>query len=345
MKRIELKTVSRLLFFLMLGFAATSCTKEGPPGKPGLDGKDGKDGAETCSQCHNSDEQIRMLQAQYGNSGHARGLTITYNSAACAKCHTSMGFRNFLANGSTTQIDNPTPINCRTCHPIHESFSGSDYQLRTTAGVALTVGNANYNYGNSNICANCHQARAINPYPTHGSDTILITNQFYGPHYGPQANMFMGKGPVQLPGSMSYQNSPHSSIVGNGCVTCHMSTAIGLRAGGHQMRAYYVNDFGQSVYNYSSCNNAACHPDVSTLDQIRAQNRAEIIALLDQLKNKLVSRGLLNQSGYVPVPKSMTQTEAAAVLNYKFVYHDGSRGFHNYLYTKALLINTLEQLQ
>lgn len=332
------------LFFSGLLFTVISCTKEGPPGKPGLDGKDGKDGAESCTQCHNANEQLRMLQGQYANSGHARGLTITYNSAACAQCHTSMGFRNFLTNASPQQIDNPTPINCRTCHPIHESFTGSDYNLRTTSGVNLLVGNATYNYGNSNICANCHQARPINPYPVPGGPNITITNQFYGPHYGPQANMFMGKGPVEIAGSMPYQNSPHSTIVGNSCITCHMSTAIGLNAGGHQMKAYYTNSFNQTVYNYAGCNNAACHTDVQALDQIRAQNRAEISALLDQLHDKLLQRGLINADGYVPVPKTMSQTEAAAVLNYKFVKYDGSKGFHNYLYTKALLLNTLQSL-
>jgi hypothetical protein len=325
-------------------FLTSGCTKEGPEGKPGLDGLDGKDGAESCSSCHNFSEFLLAKISQYSNSKHASGTNTDRNGASCSQCHTSMGFRNYIADGSTGVIDNPTPINCRTCHPIHESYTSEDYGLRTMAAVNLTVGEHVYDKGNSNLCANCHQARSVSPYPVAGGEDLTITNARYGPHYGPQSNMLAGKGPFPIPGSMPYINSAHTNLVDKGCVTCHMSPATGIWGGGHQMNVKYTTGSGSTAYQYTGCLASGCHTSTAEVTALIDPNRAEISGLMTQLKDRLQSKGLLNTQELVPVPLTMTQMEAAAIMNYKFIYGDHSYGAHNYRYTKALLVNTLEYL-
>ncbi len=337
-------TLTTVMIFLMGGMIITSCTKEGPEGKPGLDGIDGKDGAESCSSCHNFSEVLLSKISQYSNSVHARGANTNQTGENCSRCHTSMGFRNYIHDGSVSVISNPTPINCRTCHPIHESYTLSDYGLRTATPVNLTVGEAQYNYGNSNICAHCHQSRPISPYPVAGGDSVTITNQRYGPHYGPQSNMLAGKGPYPIPGSMSYLNSAHTNLVTGGCVTCHMSPATGVWGGGHQMNIEYTTGSGSIAYQYTGCLNSGCHATTTEVTALINPNRTEIQGLLTQLKEKLQEKGLLNASELVPPNKKMSQMDAASIINYKFVYGDHSYGAHNYRFTKAILVNTLEYL-
>lgn len=337
-------TLATIVVFIFSNMLITSCTKEGPEGKPGLDGIDGKDGAESCSSCHNFAEHLLAKIQQYSNSVHAQGANITRSTEGCSHCHTSMGFRNYLADGSLGAINDPTPINCRTCHPIHESYTLNDYGLRTTNAVDLVVGDGQYNYGSSNLCANCHQARSVTPYPVAGGDDVTITNARYGPHYGPQANMLAGKGPYQIPGSMPYLNSAHTNLVTGGCVTCHMGPATGTFGGGHQMNVNYTTSSGSSAYQYTGCLSSGCHGTTAEVTALINPNRTEIQALLTQLKESLQAKGLLNAAELVPVPLTMTQMEAAAIMNYKFIYGDHSYGAHNYRFTKALLVNTLESL-
>ncbi len=255
-----------------------------------------------------------------------------------------MGFRNYIVDGSTAEVNNPTPINCRTCHHIHESYTLDDYALRTTDVIDLIVGDGQYDYGSSNLCANCHQARPVSPYPVAGGDDVTITNARYGPHYGPQANMLAGKGPFPIPGSMPYINSAHTNLVDGGCVTCHMGPATGIFGGGHQMNIKYTTGSGGTAYQYAGCLGSGCHGNAGEVTALVNPNREEISTLLYQLRDRLQDLGLLNQAELVPTPLTMTQMEAASILNYKFVYGDASYGAHNYRFTKALLVNTLEHL-
>lgn len=328
-----------IYFMISANLFITGCTKEGPPGPPGLDGKDA---AENCMACHNFSDFIVGKFTQYAHSIHASGNNISRNGDNCAHCHTGQGFRAFIADGVMQQVDNPTAINCRTCHPIHETYTVDDYAVRAISPVNLIVSNAVYDYGNSNICANCHQGRAVSPYPVAGGDEITITNARYGPHYGPQSNMIVGEGPYKVSGSMAYENSAHSNLISDGCITCHMAPAIGYDAGGHQMNLSFEMASGQTGYNLNGCTD--CHTNSANLSALLAENREEIKALTYELRDKLIEKGLLNQAELVPTPITVSPDEAGAIMNYKFVYGDNSYGAHNYLFTKALLVNTLESL-
>lgn len=328
-------------FFLLLGsMIITSCTKEGPAGPPGADGEDGANAAETCTACHDFSENLLAKVDQYDHSVHASGANINRNYENCSQCHTSQGFRTFLEDGSMSNVAEPTAINCRTCHPIHETYTMADYSVRTSDPVALLLNDAEYDYENSNLCVNCHQARPVNPYPAVGGGDITITNARWGPHYSTQSNMFagMGKGAIELPGSETYRNSTHANAIDDGCITCHMSTPYGYKAGGHQMNVKY----GEDSYNLSACSD--CHSDMTSTTANLTDHRTEIQGLLEDLKTLIEDQGLMNPNGMFTTPITLTATQAGAVLNYKLVYYDRSYGAHNYPYTKALLVNSIEAL-
>lgn len=335
-RKFSLAIFSSLFFILMGSMVITSCTKVGPEGPPGVDGVDG---AETCSSCHNNNEILLAKEGQWQNSAHASGANINRNTSGCSQCHTSKGFRDFVHDGTLAAVTEPTAINCRTCHEIHETYTMDDYKLREQDPVALLVSQQEYNHGSSNLCVNCHQARPISPMPAVGGDDITITNARWSPHYSTAANIFggVGKGAVEIPGSMNYINSAHTTQVTDGCVTCHMSTPVGYLAGGHQMNVKY----GTS-YNYSGC--AGCHTNTAGLTTTMNTNRTEIQTLLSELETLILSQNLMNANGMFTVPLTLTATQAAAVLNYKLIYYDRSYGAHNFPYVKALLTNSIEAL-
>jgi hypothetical protein len=338
MKRKFTLVIFSSLFLTMMGsMIISSCTKEGPEGPPGMDGADA---VETCMTCHDFSETILAKVEQYKRSSHASGANINRNNAGCSQCHTSKGFRDYIKDGTMATVTEPTAINCRTCHPIHETYTVADYALRTNNPVTLILSEQQYDFGSSNMCANCHQSRAVGPYPQPGGDDVNITNARWGPHYAPQANIFggVGKGAAEIPGSLAYTNSAHTNMVGNGCVTCHMSTPVGYLAGGHQMNIKY----GTSSYNYSGC--SSCHNDASALAANMNTNRDEIKDLMSTLEGLILDQGLMNPNGMFTVPVTLTANQAGAVLNYKLAYYDKSYGAHNYPYVKALLTNSIEAL-
>lgn len=56
--------------------------------------------------------------------------------------YSSEGFTERIAAGTfeiSADIKNPSPINCRTCHKIHKTYTSSDWALTTDAPVILQL--------------------------------------------------------------------------------------------------------------------------------------------------------------------------------------------------------------
>lgn len=360
-----MKKLRFLPFYAMLVIvamiAATSCTKEGPAGpagangtngvdgKDGEDGIDGQDGTATCIQCHDNTQAMFAKINQWEHSTHATGGNYDRNTEACAPCHTSQGFLERMAAGTMeteTAISDPNPVNCYTCHSIHATYTPDDYALTYTDPVDFwhTGGKAvQADWGTGNLCANCHQSRVVSPWPVVGSsDIYTITSYRYGPHHGPQAQLLGGFGGVEIPGTYSYSNSPHTNT-SNGCVTCHMAEAAGSESGGHTMGM-----------NYSGC--TECHEETTTaLTAATVAMMAEVQQWLDTLHYVLEELNIADAEGYLlgddgvnrassDNPAKLTADEAAAFFNYKFIEEDKSGGVHNYKYARALLNNSFDAI-
>ena len=342
-KRLFL-TLGTLALMTMSTVLISSCTKEGPAGPGGKDGIDGENADATCVSCHDLSDDLLTKSYQYANSVHASGAHLTHNTLGCAQCHTSQGFRMKVDSGVIVAAVSPAPINCRTCHKIHETYTTADYRLRTSKAVDMIIGGApaSYNYGNSNICAECHQGRTVSPFPVAGGAPVTFTaaNARFGPHHATQANMLMGKGAYEIAGSMPYSNSPHTTAVTSGCVTCHMQGApMGIVAGGHQMG---LNSNGTALL--SGCTVSGCHTNAAAVKSMFEENRTEIAGLYAQLEEQIKTLGWINATTGLVVPGTYTQDQIGIILNQKYIEADYSNGAHNYRYTKALLVNSLEAL-
>jgi len=351
------------LFYLLgtlvvLAMLSISCTKEGPAGPAGSDGTNGEDGINgedgtaTCIQCHDDSQVMFAKTLQWEHSIHATGGHQERNGASCAPCHTSQGFLERMAAGAqetTGDILNPNPVNCYTCHNIHSTYTTDDWGLTYadestpwhTGGKSVTQ-----DFGSGNLCANCHQSRVAEPWPIVGSsDMYEVTSKRFGTHHGPQSNLLGGYGGYEIAGSLTYTNSPHTTVE-NACVTCHMADSPGLEFGGHVMNVAYEGEL-----NEEGC--VSCHPDGIEDETIAEQE--EVHALLEELHVMLMDLAIADSSGYLlgadgvntassSNPANLSANHLGAHYNFKFIEEDRSGGIHNLKYSKALLTNTLEAL-
>jgi formate-dependent nitrite reductase cytochrome c552 subunit len=318
---------------------------EGPEGPEGPAGKAGQNALATCDNCHDVSTELKSKMLQYANSTHALGGNFDRNSISCAPCHTHEGFMEVLetgANATAAPIMNSTPPGCRTCHNIHTTYSVDDYALTTTKPVELMFGSATYDKGNSNLCANCHQSRPVSPMPDFNDAEFTIGNYRFGPHHGPQSNVMLAAGFVEIPGKTAYPSvTNRHAATGNGCIDCHMTESVGVTIGGHTMKVAYESG-DATVFATEGC--VGCHKDTEALNITFKEYTASIDDLMAQIKIKLVEKEVLGEDDYA-VQGATTGKLASALLNYKTILEDRSKGLHNPSYVKAILSNTLESLQ
>ncbi len=335
----------------------------GPAGADGIDGMDGMDGIDgnvTCLSCH-SDGNIQAVNQQFVESVHSGGeVAVSYagGRAFCAECHSHEGFLEFVATGDVEgDIVSPSAWECATCHDIHSTFEAVDYALRLDDPVAFKFDNSVVaDFGNGNLCANCHQSRRAEPNTTNPGTDFTITSQHYGPHHGAQSNTLYGAGFAEIAGSASYP-SPGMTSGGEtfahmtiGCTGCHMGD-YDAGTGGHT--------FNPNVNSCTTCHAGATDFDIgSTMTDIAAQ--------LDVLEGLLVAQGVivedvsvefeldpetgdivevLKSDGFHPVVATHTMAQAQAFFNWVGLLEDRSFGVHNPAYTEALLTNSIEAIQ
>ncbi len=325
--------------------------EQGIQGEQGPQGPAGADGNGTCNQCHNDEVKVLTKKEQTLYSVHLTGGNYERSSASCARCHTHQGFVELVATGDVAEdIVDPAPINCRTCHMIHMTYTDEDWALATTDAVELIYGGATVDLqGNSNLCANCHQMRNVSPAPELGGGDVTITSSRWGGHHGPQANNLWGAGLYKIAGTESYPDPgthPHKNV---GCVGCHMAPVPygGRTAGGHTFNMSYEYH-GNLEYNVGAC--TACHSaleDQGDFDYNGVQTEVE--ELLVQLGQILIDKGWLNaESGLwnasSSAPIVVTADEAGAMLNWITCEEDRSLGVHNAPFIIAALSNSIEAL-
>ena len=328
--------IGLLLFTAML---IVSCAgeqgPEGPPGPQGAEGPAGPMGPEGtapefmledlgCIECHNEQTLLFSKRVQWEQSTHATGgQYVRGASATCAGCHASEGFTVRIADGLHPDeleqgFDSPSPINCRTCHQIHTTYTGQDYALESTGPVDLYQAGGTYDAGLSNQCAGCHQP--FNAFPGATNGEVEITSTRFGPHHGAEASTLIGTGGALIEGSPSV----HYALVQEGCIGCHMGPEAD-----HRMSS-----------QVSRCHD--CHGGIEDFDYNGAQT--EIRSMVEEVGALLLSRGLIDEEGR-SVPGTYPESEAAALWNYKVVLEDQSFGVHNANFARALLEQALEALR
>jgi hypothetical protein len=292
-----------------------------------------------CINCHESRGLVLTRNVQRSTSLHGSSFTFQGNAAECAICHSSEGFTERIAAGTfeiSADIKNPSPINCRTCHQIHKTYTSSDWALTISTPVILQLAGDTFNWGKGNLCANCHQARP-GDVPQEGGGNYEITSTDFGPHHGPQAEMTAGVGGY---GDKYTGPSVHYQAIADGCVTCHMTdNTYGKESGGHTMSMSFQNS--ESPVDYvAAC--IECHKDIETFDRNGVQT--EIISVLEELRMLLVAQGLIDESGS-GIVGTFSSEQAGALWNYKIVEEDKSFGVHNPGFAKFLLQTAIDALK
>ena len=343
------------IFSIAILFALASC--EGPmglQGEPGLDGKDGIDGVdanESCTQCHNENAVVETRIAQWETSVHATGGNAGYaNRSGCVQCHTSQGFLEAVAEGSTASISIPTEpqqINCYTCHKIHDTFTASDWALTKPGAQVLDVkyagADVTWNKQGSNQCVQCHQARPISSPPVlNGPDyTITSSGTRIGPHHSPTPNLILGKDAYEIPGTAFPTTNPHSTA--NGCLSCHMATPYGYTGGGHSFNMKY-DRHGTETLLATGC--LVCHTTYTdaTIAAKMATLQGEVETKLASLQAKLLAAGIYNETTGLASPGTYKANIVLAYINFITIEEDRSEGMHNPGYTKILLDNAIAKM-
>lgn len=338
---------------------AGSTGAAGPAGPQGPAGPAGQDANENCTQCHTDDVSLFAKQVQYAQSTHRLGGNFERATTSCAACHTHQGFLERLETGQANTAQNildPAPINCRTCHKIHQTFTAADYALTTTAPVTLQATMATVDYGaiSGNLCAQCHQGRPVT-MPPMGPGMVTITSSRYGYHHGPQANVMAGVSAVEFAGSRTITGGPtaHGNAAANSgmCATCHMGQAYGEQAGGHTWKMSYEYH-GSQVENVAGCNTSGCHTDFDGFDEF-GDTPGAVLALLQTLEAELVRVGVkqglstdytIHGLNVYANTGSWPGDVAGAMLNWQLFAEDRSLGLHNPKYAKAVLQNSIEKL-
>jgi hypothetical protein len=341
----NLLKLSSIIFILAVIFA--SC--EGPEGPEGIAGTDGMDGTTECMACHNEGTAFKAKQVQFEESAHAIGTYYT-RTGECAGCHSTEGFLARMDFTSVNELydlgqDNQTPIACRTCHNVHVAYDESDWDLTFTDQVTATIfgtksplhDSYSFNdYGDGNMCLQCHQARDKENIPSVTSTEDVNISTYWGPHYGVQGNVLQASGGVAIAGAANYPTTTggHAGI-SDACISCHMED------GSHTLEV-----------GYDGC--IACHTAGDAKDKVEALEE-EVHDLLFELGKELAIAGVMvaevegtdtvsfhPAGGYGGI--DVSANEARAVYNYMVVAEDHSYGVHNPSYIRALLNNTLTSL-
>ncbi len=331
---------------------------QGPAGPGGADGTDGTDGVDAnsfCINCHTMGNKA-TINEQFAMSSHGplNGSVGRGSRTGCAKCHASQGYLETILTGRDTtaaELAIPLTFQCDMCHDFHGTLDETefpDYALRHNEPVSLMYNGHQSTVdlaGSGNVCAYCHQPRPRDGFPiqVNGTDSINVNSGHWGTHYGTASVILAGHDAFEIPGSMPYESSPHTTAVG--CSDCHMAkNADRTDVGGHTFKM--VADDGYE--NLTGC--VDCHAGITNFDLNGAQT--EIEELVHHLDELLMEHKLVDDTGHaIPwnsengLGRMFTSNEAGAVFNLLLAHYEGSHGVHNYKYTKALLTNTIEMVE
>ncbi len=327
------------------GAAGTNGT-DGIDGVAGTDGTDGVAGNAVCLECHTMDvkDAVNDLWAAslHGTSQELYPfgpLTKDYAGGRndCAKCHSAEGFIETVWTGQDTTamgIPLPSGVRCKACHDFHSSLdfeNEPNSAVRQTMAVTLIAGGDVVEFDNaeSNLCMACHQSREEAPDDAVAT-AIVVIEEHWGPHHGPQANLINGLVGYEYRGEVA-------SVMGGGphdCISCHMSEVVGDTLGGHTW-----------VADVEGC--VACHTVVDVHTELAA------------LQTALFDAGMVDASGHViesheadpdatpPVTELIISYEAdvaGALWNYILLEEDASMGIHNSAYALDLIAESIKAI-
>lgn len=322
-------------------------------------------GGGSCGNCHAIDGLENRVANDY--------MTLPDSGAPT---DVAKGHINYRAGNSSIQeigyggASTIGRIHCATCHdfdPANDPHSTGKYvagqaPLRVPGGPsdlafiekspndAGPIVGTGLAFGAANICVFCHKSRKdVSYYVT--NTTTAITSYRWGPHYGPQSDLYSGQGAYQFAGK-TYGNSEHITIAKK-CVGCHMAPVEGNdNVPDHTMKP-----------NVKTCSTGAgCHSQYTgkTFDVLGGQTTVK--RALFEMQAALNAKGWLTRSETSPFAiltdedladgqfnrdlakpgSSLTPAEQGALYDYLVIARGNDFGAHNPRYTKQILFDSIE---
>jgi hypothetical protein len=235
--------------------------------------------------------------------------------------------------------------------PLQFPDDGGPVIIEKSPSTAAITGTDAGNYGGGNTCMTCHRSRLdITNYLTPTGNAV--TSVHWGPHEGPQADIFTGQGGYHYPG-LTYGESTHEQKLS--CIDCHMvSVADNSNVPDHSFNP-----------QLSACQ--GCHAGTTTFDINTFET--DVQSALTQFELFFFQQGMLtrvdaapytpltmdevgdgNWDEDEPIPGStiggalMTEAQAGALYNYILIARGGAFGVHNPKYVAQLLVDSYAAL-
>lgn len=323
-------------------------------------------GTSACGNCHSIDAVEQRLAENVRYLGSTGPVNVASGQVGYVN---DSGPSPKIAESTYAGDATVAVVHCTTCHEVTDEtdphrtgavYEPGSFPLRVPSGpsdeafiekssaVGVSDGTAIGAYGAGNACIWCHKSRKdVTNYimPTGNS---LSTR--FGPHQGPHADVFSGKGGYHY-ASKTYDSSSHQALE-KGCVSCHMgSVAANGGIGDHS--------FAPTL---SSCKSAGCHVAATSFDVIGGQT--DMKSSLRELRGALNDLHWLTRAEAAPFddltpaqladdnftedsPKAaagLTGPQAGAVYNYLLIARGGAGGIHNPLYVRQLIFDSYFEL-
>jgi hypothetical protein len=326
-----------------------------------------------CGNCHAIDG---LQQRVAGNVGVADGGVVTN----LASGELQYGAPGTGALSTSTYLGTATvaEVYCTTCHavtnasdphktgipwtpgsfPLQISEDGGAINIERSPSTAAVTGTQasgpnGGNFGPGSTCMWCHRSRVDITHYLSATNNV-ITSVYWGPHEGPQADLFTGVGGYQYAG-MTYGEATHEQKLS--CVDCHM-VPVADNSG--------VPDHSFTP-QLSAC--LGCHAGATNFNMNSYET--DIQTLLTEFEVVLSGDGLLTRATappYTPLTAAqigdgnwasdltspggvvdgglvtLTQDQAGALYNYILVARGGAYGVHNPKYIGEILYDSYKAL-
>jgi nitrate/TMAO reductase-like tetraheme cytochrome c subunit len=315
-------------------------------------------GPAACGNCHAIDAVKSRLD----------GVNASGGGAVANRSNGELSYRNPTTSALTESTYKGSAkvasVNCITCHAVTNendphrtgaAYTEGSFPLRVASGptdqaflekspdTSAVTGMAVGARGSANTCIFCHKSRKdVTNYITPTNNSFTSAN--WGPHEGPQADVFTGKGGYEYAGK-TYGTSTHEQKLT--CVDCHMADS-----------AANDNRADHSFYaKVSTC--VGCHAGATSFDI--GGDQSQIVASLSELQSVLNTAGYLTRgaAGNPALSASeladkqfaldktrvgavgLSGDRAGAVYNYLLVARGSAKGVHNPKYTRQLIFDSI----
>lgn len=319
-------------------------------------------GPQACGNCHALDA---IEQRVAGNVTYAG--TTGPASVGNGQLSYLASTNNKIAESTYAGSSMVAEVHCTTCHDSSasndphvtgETYTPGSFPLRVPSGKqdfamlekssapGVSDGTQVGNYRAGNACMWCHKSRKdVTNYITASNN---ITNTHWGPHEGPQTDIYTGLGGYHYTGK-EYGNSSHQAFE-NGCITCHMpSIASNQNVGDHSFAPHV-----------STCTTAGCHAKAKDFDV--AGGKTAMTAGIQELRVALNNKGWLTRSESAPYAAlstsdladpqmqldlttpgvtGLTADQAGALYNYLLLARGSAGGVHNPIYVRQLIFDSV----